>query len=54
MITNGLNLPKIEKCSNKLSEVFKIRENNKIEPQINEYAGKQNQYREESSRKIPQ
>lgn len=53
MITSGLNLPRIEKCSNKMSEVFKIRENNKIEPQISEYAGRQIKFREESSRKIP-
>lgn len=35
VITQGLNLPKIAKCDNKVEQVFKMREINKIEPQIN-------------------
>lgn len=37
-ITNGLELPKVALCENRVAAVFKINEVAKIEPQINSYA----------------
>jgi hypothetical protein len=38
VITNGLNLPQIERCESKVGQMFKIHEVSKIEPQISLYA----------------